>query len=120
MSVVTPVFNGEKYLRECIESVLAQSYENWDYTIVDNASTDGSLAIAYEYAEAHPQVKVRSHDAVRRASSRTTTGRFARSRRVRSTASSCRPTTGSIRDASRRWSTSPSVSPRSEWWVPTR
>ncbi len=62
VSVVTPVFNGEKYLRECIESVLAQSYENWDYTIVDNASTDGSLAIAYEYAEAHPQVKVRSHD----------------------------------------------------------
>jgi glycosyltransferase involved in cell wall biosynthesis len=50
VSVVTPVFNGEKYLRACIESVLAQSYDNWDYTIVDNCSTDSTLAIAHEYA----------------------------------------------------------------------
>ena len=62
MSVVTPVFNGAKYLRACIESVLAQSYDNWDYTIVDNCSTDGSLAIAHEYAETHPQINVRSNE----------------------------------------------------------
>ena len=38
VSVVTPAYNEEKYLAECIESVLAQSYSNWDYTIVNNCS----------------------------------------------------------------------------------
>jgi glycosyltransferase involved in cell wall biosynthesis len=62
VSVVTPVFNGAKYLRTCIESVLAQTYDRWDYTIVDNCSTDGSLAMAQEYAETHPQINVRTND----------------------------------------------------------
>jgi hypothetical protein len=59
--VVTPVFNGAKYLRSCIESVLAQSYNNWDYTIVDNCSTDGSLEIAKEYADRDPRIRVTSN-----------------------------------------------------------
>ena len=59
VSVVTPVFNGAKYLRACIESVLAQTYQNWEYVIVDNCSTDQTLAIAREYAEKRPQIKVR-------------------------------------------------------------
>ncbi len=50
VSVLTPVYNGGRYLRECIESVLAQTYSNWDYTIVDNHSTDDTLQIAEEYA----------------------------------------------------------------------
>jgi glycosyltransferase involved in cell wall biosynthesis len=62
VSVVTPVFNGEKYLRACIDSVLAQSYDNWEYTIVDNCSTDRSLAIANEYADAHPQIRAIGND----------------------------------------------------------
>lgn len=62
VSVVTPVFNGAKYLRACIESVLAQSYGNWDYTIVDNCSTDDSFAIAREYARRHPQITVKRND----------------------------------------------------------
>ncbi|WP_164934596.1 glycosyltransferase family 2 protein [Bradyrhizobium zhanjiangense] len=61
VSVVTPVFNGAKYLRACIESVLAQTYPNLDYTIVDNCSTDGSLEIAQEYARKHPRVKVHAN-----------------------------------------------------------
>ena len=60
VSIVTPVFNGDKYLRTCIESVLAQTHDNWHYTIVDNCSTDNSLAIAREYAERYPQVEVKS------------------------------------------------------------
>jgi glycosyltransferase involved in cell wall biosynthesis len=58
VSVVTPVYNGERYLRECIESVLAQTYANWHYVIVDNCSTDGTLAIAREYAARDPRIRV--------------------------------------------------------------
>ena len=43
VSVVTPVYNGQAYLAECIESVLAQSYSNWQYTVVNNCSTDATL-----------------------------------------------------------------------------
>jgi glycosyltransferase involved in cell wall biosynthesis len=62
VSVVTPVYNGATYLRECIESVLAQSYSNWDYTIVNNASTDGTLQIAEEYAAKDPRVRVSTNE----------------------------------------------------------
>ena len=58
VSVVTPVRNGGKFLAECIESILAQSYTNWDYTIVDNFSSDDSLAIARRYAAAEPRIRV--------------------------------------------------------------
>src|SRR5947209_4731653 len=58
VSVVIPVYNGADYLRECIESVLAQTYRNWDCTIVDNCSTDSTPAIANEYAEKDRRVKV--------------------------------------------------------------
>jgi glycosyltransferase involved in cell wall biosynthesis len=61
-SVITPVYNGEKYLAECIESVLAQSYENWEYVIGDNASTDHSLEIARSYAERDPRIRVHHWD----------------------------------------------------------
>jgi glycosyltransferase involved in cell wall biosynthesis len=58
--VVTPVYNGGKYLRECIESIVAQSYRNWRYTIVNNRSTDDSLEIALHYASLDSRVRV--HD----------------------------------------------------------
>jgi len=50
VSVVTPVYNGERYLIECIESVLSQTYQNWEYIIVDNCSTDKTQEIASRYA----------------------------------------------------------------------
>ena len=58
VSVLTPVYNGADHLAECIESVLAQSYAHWDYTIVNNCSTDQSLAIAQKYATADPRIRV--------------------------------------------------------------
>ncbi len=62
VSIVTPAYNEERHLAECIESVLAQTYTNWDYTIVNNCSTDGSLAIAQRYAARDPRIRVLSND----------------------------------------------------------
>ena len=62
VSVVTPVYNGEPYLRECVESVLAQTYPNWDYTIVNNCSEDRTRAIADEYAARDPRIRVHNND----------------------------------------------------------
>lgn len=61
VSVVTPVYNGEKYLAECIESVLAQTYENWQYTIVNNCSTDSSLEIAQRYARQDNRIRIHTN-----------------------------------------------------------
>jgi glycosyltransferase involved in cell wall biosynthesis len=58
VSFVTPVFNGEAFLEECIESVLSQEWHNWDYVIVDNASTDRTPQIAARYASMDPRIRV--------------------------------------------------------------
>ena len=60
VSVVTPVYNGEAYLAECIESILNQSYKNFEYIIVNNCSKDRTLAIALEYAKKDNRIRV--HD----------------------------------------------------------
>ena len=58
VSVITPVYNGEKYLSECIESVLGQTYTNWEYIIVNNRSTDATLEIAQRYARGDRRIRV--------------------------------------------------------------
>jgi glycosyltransferase involved in cell wall biosynthesis len=61
--IVTPVYNGERYLSECMDSVLAQTYENWEYVVVDNRSTDRTSEIASDYAKRDGRVHVeRCHD----------------------------------------------------------
>jgi glycosyltransferase involved in cell wall biosynthesis len=60
VSVLTPVYNGEAYLAECIESVLAQTYRNFEYTIVNNCSKDRTLEIALSYAKKDSRVRI--HD----------------------------------------------------------
>jgi glycosyltransferase involved in cell wall biosynthesis len=49
VSVLLPVYNGEAYVREAIESVLAQDYPNFEFVIAENASTDGTAAIIDQY-----------------------------------------------------------------------
>ncbi len=58
VSVVTPVYNGERYLAECMESVLAQTYQNWEYVLCDNRSTDRTPEIAAEIAARDGRVRV--------------------------------------------------------------
>jgi glycosyltransferase involved in cell wall biosynthesis len=58
VAVVTPFYNEERYLGECIESVLGQTYENFEYILVDNHSTDRSPDIAREYARRDRRIRI--------------------------------------------------------------
>ena len=51
VSILTTVYNREKYLAACIDSVLASSYQNWELIIVDDVSSDTSVAIAKSYEQ---------------------------------------------------------------------
>lgn len=55
ISIIIPVYNGEKYLRPCIESILQQSYQNWELLLIDDGSHDHSGAICDEYS-ADPRI----------------------------------------------------------------
>jgi glycosyltransferase involved in cell wall biosynthesis len=61
VSVVTPVYNGEAYLAECIESVLKQTYRNFEYIIVNNCSTDRTLDVALQFSKQHSRIKVHNN-----------------------------------------------------------
>lgn len=58
VSVVTPAYNGAEFLDECIQSVLKQSYQDWEYVILDNRSTDDTARIAEGYAARDPRIRV--------------------------------------------------------------
>lgn len=58
ISVIIPVFNTEKYLRECVDSVLNQSYQNYEVVLVDDGSSDNSGIICDEYNEIDDRIKV--------------------------------------------------------------
>ena len=58
VSVFIPVHNGEKYLAQAIESVLGQTHRELELVVIDDGSTDGSLAIMERYARADRRVRV--------------------------------------------------------------
>jgi len=62
ISILTTVYNREKYLVACIDSVLASSYQDWELIIVDDVSTDTSLAIAKSYEKKDARIKVYVND----------------------------------------------------------
>ena len=57
-SVIVPVYGVEKYLNECVDSVLRQNFDNYEVILVNDGSKDNSPAICDEYAEKYSQVKV--------------------------------------------------------------
>lgn len=58
ISVIIPVYNTEKYLRECLNSVLRQTYVDLEVIAVDDGSTDGSGDILENFAKTDKRLKV--------------------------------------------------------------
>jgi glycosyltransferase involved in cell wall biosynthesis len=58
VSIITPFYNTEQYIAESIESVLAQTYTNWEYILVNNRSTDASRSIAEQYARQDSRIRL--------------------------------------------------------------
>lgn len=58
ISVIMPVYNGEKYLKQSIESVIQQTYKDWELIIVNDCSTDKSRDIMQSYADADSRIRI--------------------------------------------------------------
>lgn len=58
ISIIVPVYQVEKYLRQCLDSILQQSYRDWECILIDDGSTDGSASICDEYAKKDSRFKV--------------------------------------------------------------
>ena len=58
ISIIIPVYNVEDYLSMCIESVIAQTYKDWELILVDDGSPDNSGSICDEYASRDPRIRV--------------------------------------------------------------
>lgn len=74
ISVIIPVFNANKYLIECLNSIVNQKFEDMEIICVDDRSTDNSLCILTEYSQKYPNIKVIQHDENRGASAARNTG----------------------------------------------
>ena len=57
-SVIVPIYNTEKYLNRCIDSVLAQTYQDFELLLIGDGSEDSSGAICDEYAAQDARVRV--------------------------------------------------------------
>lgn len=49
VSIILPVFNAERFLPQCLDSILRQTYQNWELIAVDDGSKDGSMEILKSY-----------------------------------------------------------------------
>lgn len=58
LSIIVPVYNVAPYLRECLNSIICQKYDNWEMILVDDGSTDESPQICEEYGKQNSQIKI--------------------------------------------------------------
>ncbi|GMO20122.1 MAG: hypothetical protein Pg6A_06940 [Termitinemataceae bacterium] len=58
VSVIIPVYNAEKYLHYCINSILKQTFENFELLLIDDCSKDKSLEICKKYSQTDKRIKV--------------------------------------------------------------
>lgn len=58
ISVITPIYNTASYLDQCIQSILAQTYTNWELLLIDDGSTDSSGSICDEYAKQDSRIRI--------------------------------------------------------------
>lgn len=58
VSIITPAYNAENNISDCINSVLSQTYENWEMFIVDDASTDNTVSIIKHYQSLDKRIKL--------------------------------------------------------------
>ena len=58
ISIIVPVYNTEKFLAQCLDSICRQTLNNLEFLVIDDGSTDRSGAICDEYAARDPRIKV--------------------------------------------------------------
>ena len=58
ISIIVPIYNGEKYIEDCLKSIFVQTYEEWELILIDNASTDDSLELCKMYAAQDDRIQV--------------------------------------------------------------
>jgi len=61
VSIISPTFNHEAFIAECVESVIRQSFKDWEMIIIDDCSTDRTPEIVKRYADADPRIRVVRH-----------------------------------------------------------
>ncbi len=74
ISVIIPVYNTRAYVKECVDSVLAQTFRDFEILLVDDASTDGSLALCQKLYEKNQKVRILHHEKNRTSGAARNTG----------------------------------------------
>ena len=54
ISVIVPIYNAEKFIKRCVDSVISQTYENWELILIDDGSQDGGYSICKNYEALMP------------------------------------------------------------------
>lgn len=62
ISIIIPIYNVEKYVAECLESILNQDFDDYEVICVDDASTDSSMEIVEKYASQNEKIKIINHE----------------------------------------------------------